>query len=55
MLVTQRDGACVRCGSRYYLSAHHIDPRREGGADAPENLVCLCAACHAREESQLRR
>ena len=54
MLVTQRDGACVRCGSRYYLSAHHIQPRAEGGADTPENLVSLCVSCHARLEAARR-
>jgi 5-methylcytosine-specific restriction endonuclease McrA len=55
MLVTQRDGACVRCGSRYYLSAHHIQPRSEGGKDTPENLFSLCASCHARLEAHQRR
>jgi len=27
----------------------------ETGLGTPENLETLCAACHAREESQLRR
>jgi len=48
MLVTKRDGACVRCGSTHYLSAHHLDPRRDGGLDVPENLVSLCVRCHGR-------
>ena len=27
---------------------HHIKPLREGGDHSRENLVSLCAACHAR-------
>ena len=54
MLVTKRDGVCVRCGSTYYLSAHHVIPRAEGGDDAPENLVSLCVSCHARLEAEHR-
>jgi 5-methylcytosine-specific restriction endonuclease McrA len=46
--VTAGDGACVDCGSTEQLDAHHDVARAEGGADAPENLVTLCAACHAR-------
>jgi 5-methylcytosine-specific restriction endonuclease McrA len=39
----------------HYLAAHHIIPRREGGADHPSNLVTLCASCHARLEAEHRR
>jgi 5-methylcytosine-specific restriction endonuclease McrA len=49
LLVIQRDGACVQCGSTHYLSAHHIRAREHGGADHPSNLVALCASCHGRE------
>jgi 5-methylcytosine-specific restriction endonuclease McrA len=28
------------------LSAHHIMPRSEGGADELENLITLCDSCH---------
>jgi 5-methylcytosine-specific restriction endonuclease McrA len=55
LMVTQRDGSCVRCGSRYYLSAHHVIARNEGGSDDPSNLVSLCVRCHAREEAERRR
>lgn len=40
---------CQRCDKKFYsidLSAHHIKPRAEGGADIFENLVCLCHPCH---------
>jgi len=41
------------------LSAHHVIPRVEGGADHPSNLEALCARCHraetAREQAEQRR
>jgi 5-methylcytosine-specific restriction endonuclease McrA len=52
--VTARDGACVECGSTRHLQAHHDVGRAEGGPDAPENLVTLCATCHARLEAERR-
>ena len=55
MLVVKRDGVCVRCGSTYYLAAHHITPRNEGGPDHPSNLEALCASCHGRLEARQRR
>jgi 5-methylcytosine-specific restriction enzyme A len=53
-LVVARDGACRECGSTHYLAAHHVIPRREGGADHPANLVALCASYHARLEAHHR-
>jgi len=52
--VVARDGSCRECGSTHYLAAHHVIPRAEGGADAAENLITLCASCHARIEAQHR-
>ena len=51
--VVSRDGSCRQCGSSYYLSAHHVIPRSEGGADHPANLIALCGACHRREDAAL--
>lgn len=46
-LVDERDGGrCVICGSPY-VQHHHIQFRSGGGSDTPDNLVCLCAGCHA--------
>jgi len=53
--VVSRDGSCRHCGSSYYLSAHHVIPRAEGGADHPANLIALCGACHRREDAARRR
>jgi 5-methylcytosine-specific restriction endonuclease McrA len=54
MLVVNRDGACVTCGSTHYLAAHHKIPRSDGGLDHPSNLEALCASCHARLEAGRR-
>ena len=34
------------CGRTRFLEVHHLVPRERGGANAPDNLVTLCAACH---------
>jgi len=34
------------CDRTRFLEVHHITPRKQGGANEPENLVTLCAACH---------
>lgn len=49
-----RDGhACRECGaSGVVLHAHHILPWREGGRDAVDNLITLCAKCHMRLEAK---
>jgi 5-methylcytosine-specific restriction endonuclease McrA len=56
-LVDRRDkGKCRACGRRcsptalgleYRAERHHIVLRSAGGQDTAENLVTLCAACHA--------
>jgi 5-methylcytosine-specific restriction endonuclease McrA len=42
--------ACVACGSRVDLVAHHKVPRRYGGLDVLENLEPVCRSCHPRVE-----
>ena len=44
--------ACVACGSREDLVAHHRIPRRYGGLDVPENLEPVCRSCHPRLEQE---
>ena len=41
-----QDGRCALCGEPIE-HFHHILPKRKGGSDTPENLVGLCAPCHA--------
>lgn len=39
---------CWKCGNvkQGELTAHHIIPRRAGGATEPRNLAPLCTRCH---------
>ncbi len=39
---------CQRPGCHHtqFLHIHHIIPRSQGGSNNPENLTCLCSACH---------
>lgn len=46
--VYRRDGyRCALCDSTKYLQVHHAVKRSLGGTDRPENLITLCADCHA--------
>jgi 5-methylcytosine-specific restriction endonuclease McrA len=48
-LVLRRDGwRCQSCGTMANLEVHHREFRSQSGADSEENLIALCAACHAR-------
>lgn len=37
---------CRSCGSRNFLSVHHIIFRSQQGPDTKENLLTVCSACH---------
>lgn len=46
--VIARDGGrCRSCRSPRGLMVHHVQFRSRGGRTKPENLVTLCAQCHA--------
>ena len=54
------DGVCQGCrddapfidkSGEPYLEVHHIEPRSSGGADAPRNVIAICANCHRRVHS----
>lgn len=54
--VIERDGRCVRCGSRDELTVDHQVPASQGGTNSMANLVTLCYLCNqrkARAEAQL--
>jgi 5-methylcytosine-specific restriction endonuclease McrA len=55
LAVVQRDGACLECGSRAGVQAHHVIPRAEDGADTPANLEARCVVCHGRETAAEQR
>ena len=35
------------CGATAFLEVHHLRPRSRGGSNKADNLVTLCARCHA--------
>ena len=46
--VLRRDGwRCQGCGAMSSLEIHHKEFRSQSGDDSEENLITLCAACHA--------
>jgi hypothetical protein len=50
----ERDGACLVCGSRERMVAHHVENRNAGGADDLGNLITLCGSHHSKYEALLR-
>jgi len=46
--ILRRDSwRCQSCGTMSNLEVHHRQFRTHSGADSEENLITLCAACHA--------
>ncbi len=46
--VLRRDGwRCQSCGTMSNLEVHHKQFRSRSGVDSEENLITVCAACHA--------
>ena len=49
-LTIARDGGkCAKCGATESLEVHHVKHRADGGTDDDDNLITLCARCHAEE------
>lgn len=47
--ILQRDGwRCQMCGSMQRLEVHHVQFRSHSGSDSEQNLITLCAECHAQ-------
>lgn len=49
-----RGRTCDVCGSGDRVTAHHMNPRTDGGPDALENLLPLCGSCHSQYEADVR-
>ena len=48
--ILRRDGwRCQSCGAMSHLEVHHQTFRSHAGTDSADNLITLCAVCHARE------
>lgn len=46
--VLRRDGwRCQLCGTMSNLEVHHQEFRSRSGDDSEENLLTVCAGCHA--------
>ena len=51
-LIRKYGKKCMICSSRKKIEAHHIDPKRKGGSDNPEeNGILLCHKCHTRADN----
>ena len=47
--VLERDGwRCQACSSMQHLQVHHLKFRSQSGGDEEQNLITLCADCHAQ-------
>ena len=47
--VLERDNwRCQNCGSMQNLQVHHLRLRSHSGPDEEQNLITLCADCHAQ-------
>lgn len=47
--IPERDGwRCQTCGRMQNLQIHHLSLRSQSGADEEQNLITLCAECHAK-------
>jgi 5-methylcytosine-specific restriction endonuclease McrA len=46
--ILRRDSwRCQSCGTMSNLEVHHKEFRSHSGDDSEENLITICAACHA--------
>ena len=47
--ILERDAwRCQMCGRMQRLQVHHLEIRSRCGSDSEENLITLCAECHAQ-------
>lgn len=52
--LTRDNRRCRICDTEDNLHVHHLMPRYLGGCDDAENLITLCAACHAAHHPTLQ-
>jgi hypothetical protein len=51
--MTKKSNPCEICGHDRITELCHIIPRKDGGDDAPENLISLCANHHSLFDKHL--
>lgn len=54
LVLNRDDHKCTECGTIEQLHVHHIIPKYLGGSNNPDNLITLCAACHAIRHPSLQ-
>jgi len=52
--LTRDNRRCRKCGTEDNLHVHHLIPRHLEGSDDAENLITLCAGCHAAKHPSLQ-
>jgi 5-methylcytosine-specific restriction endonuclease McrA len=52
-ILDRDDNGCQECGSDDNLHVHHIFERHNGGTNNEDNLITLCAKCHAEKHKDL--
>jgi hypothetical protein len=52
--LTRDNHRCRKCSTKDNLHVHHLIPRHLEGSDDAENLITLCAACHAAKHPSLQ-
>lgn len=50
--ISRDGGKCVECGATERLEVHHIRYKSQGGTDELDNLITLCACCHAEKHKE---
>lgn len=48
-VIERYEGKCAVCSTRENLHFHHIEYFSEGGTNEADNLMLLCASCHAEK------
>ena len=51
-LKLQNGARCVYCGADTDISIDHLIPRKKGGTDISDNLVCACKTCNSSKEKK---
>lgn len=47
-ILTLWNNKCSVCGKNDFLEFHHIILKSSGGSDDYDNIILLCASCHAK-------
>jgi 5-methylcytosine-specific restriction endonuclease McrA len=54
-ILKRDDWRCQACGSIQNLQVHHLKLRSHSGGDVEQNLITLCAECHAQAHREAKQ